>query len=276
MFPAPAGDSRRDVVAAPSRVGEPLVFPRWLRTLPLPAILLVLPAAGPSVFAQDAPQPRIAREHHPWARFEPGAWRTTELTTETLDSDGEVIRRTVTTGRASLEAFRDQRYSLQQESIVDSRGRQVNGSPLVSWHNMFVDDASDTQAEELPESKVVLLNGRRVTCRVLRVRLTGRNQPRVANILYDQAESPYILRRESHIVQDDPETESAWKSVEEVVAVDMPYPFRNEVLSTAHMRTVVTTAKGRTVRMAIVCDTVPGGVIAEWSKELDRNGKVLR
>ncbi|MBN1853059.1 MAG: hypothetical protein JW829_10060 [Pirellulales bacterium] len=252
------------------------MFCYWFQVPLHLAVLVVLLAAVPTNYAQDPPKPAIAREHHPWTRFHPGAWRATQLTTETLDPDGRITCRATTLGYTTLQAIKEDRYSLHEETMVDSRGRQVNGPPQVTWHNIYVDDTSDAQTEELSEPKIIDLNGRSVTCRVFQVRLTGRSQPKVAQILYDQEDFPYILQRESHIVQDDPKSEPAWQSVTEVIAVDMPYPFQNEVFQTSHLRTVITTNKVRIVRMAIVCETVPGGLVAEWSKELDRDGKVLR
>lgn len=250
--------------------------PCSLRYLSFAAVLFACQVNSLPSFAQDVAGVVLSQRHHPWTRFEPGAWRTTELTTETLGVDGKVSSQTIITRLITLEALRNQRYSLREETVVDTRGRQVNGKPRVSWHNMFFDDESDAVAVELAKPEIILLNDQRITCRVLQARLTGSNQHKTARLFIDDVTSPYIFRREIHETQVSQDAGSPRRSVQEVIAVDMPYPYRGNVISTAHVRSVVTSSKGKIIRLSIVSDDVPGGVVAEWSKELDRDGRVLR
>lgn len=241
------------------------------------SMLIVAALAIPTAAdAQDRPWPNIAREHHPWARFTPGVWRTTESISETLDASGDVVNRTKTTQHATLQQLQEQRYSLRQESVVDIHGRQVSGPPQLSWYSLFVDDRAEVDDVEVNRPTEIVLCGRSIRCRVMRVQLTGRERPLIAQIHYANADSPYIFRRVSYEKPLDAAASPPWQSVEEVVAVDMPFRFRGRLMLTSHVRSVTTTPKGQTVRMTVVSDEVPGGAVSAWSTELDREGTVLR
>jgi hypothetical protein len=84
------------------------------------------------------------------------------------------------------------------------------------------------------------------------------------------------LRRVAYEKPADAVASPPWQSVEQVVAVGMPFRLAGESLPTSHVRTVTTTPKGQSVQMTIVSEQVPGGVISSWSTEADPSGRVLR
>ena len=81
-----------------------------------------------AVFAQ-AQDVKLARQHHPWARFEPGAWKKVRVVTETLDEAGNVTSTSTTDTTTLLEFVDADTYSLQLEVTVDVAGKRFQTPP---------------------------------------------------------------------------------------------------------------------------------------------------
>lgn len=239
--------------------------PHWLAGL-ISAVSLALCAQA---FAADR---GITREEDPWGRFEAGAWKIVQVTTETI-TEGRTVSSTTET-RSTLQRVDDQAVTLLVEVAVEMHGRRFNPQPqtiVQGFHGEPLGDA--VQSEDLGLGEVSI-QGRTIACRVQEVTTTETSGRTVTKIYHSPEIAPYILRRES--VKSDAAGAVIGQTTMEVVAIDVPCSVLGEVLRTAQIRSVQRHAAGTTIRTAVLSIDIPGGVVCQTVEELDTNQQRVR
>lgn len=185
----------------------------------LPAPLLAPPLLEPATSETsllEAPQPTLAGEetspepalrvlpgHHPWARFEPGAWRRLRETNETFDRQGVFVGRSVSERVETLLRVEGQRYVLRVESVTDVAGKRLPGAIQEIALSMLNDRADLSIQTRLAESTTLNLAGRATPCDRWEL-----SSPLEAGVyeesLYYSAEAfPHFLKRVLRVRRDD-------------------------------------------------------------------------
>ena len=95
------------------------------------------------------------------------------------------------------------------------------------------------------------------------------------SIYYTDSLAPYILKRES-VTTDATGTNVLGDTTAEVVALEMPRKVLSETKNVACVRTVQKNPKGTVTTLAMVAMDVPGGVVCQTSKEMDKAGRLVR
>lgn len=214
----------------------------------------------------------LEKQQHHWMRFVPGTTRHERITTQTYNADGELQSTSVTEQRTTLLAVTMDSYTLQTETTVELAGKKVQSSNTLE-HGLLADPGERVSVSEL-EPQRLEIQDRTVNCRVYQVQGSTDLQ-RWVRKLHVADVAPYILRSETASGSAS-DTELTQQSVEEVVALEMPYKVLTEIKPTAMRRSTRRHHKGESFRSSIVTPEVPGGVIFESTKELDSGGRLLR
>jgi hypothetical protein len=230
-------------------------------------------AAGAAA-AEDA---GLTRVHHPWGRFEPGAWKMVRVITETLDEQGTVSSTTNHDTRTLLQRVDPESVSLEVAVTVEVAGKRFETEPQVvrqPYHSEMVGGNAKAKA---PVDTTITIEGREYRCRMVQLEYTGPNNSNktTTNIYYSDAVAPYVLRRET-TTTDAEGAATLNEAIVEVAALELPWRASGEIKSAALVKSTVKHAKGSTITWAFTSPDVPGGVMSHTSKELDSNGRTLR
>jgi hypothetical protein len=224
------------------------------------------------VLAQESP---LSAKHHPWGRFRPGAWKLVRVVTETLDERGQVAGTCVTETRTSLVKIEDDGVTLEVEVGIEVAGKQFDGQPQCIKQGFHGELSGPEVHAGRAVAGEVSVEGRKMPCRTQQIESAGPNGKTVTTVYYSDAPAPYVLRRESTT------TDAEGKNVVgettlEVIAIDMPCKVLSEMKNAAYVKAVQKHAAGTVTTLATTAADVPGGVVYHTSKEMDKEGRLVR
>jgi len=214
----------------------------------------------------------LARKHHPWGTYQPGAWKMVRTVTETFEPTGRMS--SVTDTKTSLQQVAEDGVTLQVQVSFEVGGKRFEAPPETVTQG-FDNELAGPGAvfQELGRGEVTV-QGRNYDCQLQqweRADVTGKT---TVKVFYCDAIEPYVLRRET--VKSDPQGKVRSETVYEVVALDVPFNVLGEILNTAHVKTVHKDAEGTTTTVARISMDVPGGVICHTLKEVNNEGNLIR
>ncbi|MBN2023146.1 MAG: hypothetical protein JW809_10170 [Pirellulales bacterium] len=256
-------------IAKPQRLWAPLVA----------AVGLCFLVLASSVSAQnpEPAAPSVPLKHHPWATFSPGAWKCVRVVTETFDEDGSVANTGVTETTTTLKTIDAGGVTLEEEVAVWVAGKRLDPQTQTVWQGLFGQSMDQkVTVKNLPPAEVAI-EGRAIPCNVRQYEITGPDGKRVelVTVYSNDGVAPFVLRRQSVITGTNGSGTSNNLDMD-VDALDMPTSVDDRVQTAAHTRTVHRHAKGTTLTLAYTSDEVPGGVISHESKDLDKQGRLVR
>jgi hypothetical protein len=229
------------------------------------------PVAG---LAQPTPT-RVSARHHPWGRFEPGAWKLVRVVTETLDAQGQVVATSISETKTTLMDIDDDEVTLEILAVAEVAGKRFGSEAQFVRQGFHGETLTENLQVKEPQAAELSVEGRKIACWTQQVAINGSAGETVVDIWYSDSLRPYYLRREARTT--DPESQKVLShSTTEIVALDMPWRVVSETKSASLMRTVHRHAKGTTTTWAFTTPNVPGGVVSHSSKETDETGRVLR
>lgn len=236
-------------------------------------------AANLAASPPDAPvevQFTLPRAHHPWARFQPNSWRGIRTTTETFDAEGKVASHSVTTQVEVLKAVAKDSYTLDVQVTVDLVGKRIVGEWRTRVLGLLTDSSARVIATRVLQPVELRLADRKISCNVLDQQVRDEQHVLHQRLYYAAQQSPYILQREVSELPDQPTEMPRWTQTDRIISLKIPYSVGEKIFSCSCLKTVRTSNKGGTVRMALQTDAVPGGVVAAWSTDTDAEGKPAR
>lgn len=239
---------------------------------------------------------------HPWARFQPGAWRELRIVSETFDDMDQVVSRSITTQKEVLQAVAEGKYVLSVQATVELGGKQIVGERKTRILHLETDGAGALVDSVRLEDQLVPLPGRVATCQVWEVRYHDGSRDLTDRIFYDAQRFPFVLKRETFantslndrgvtnadLVTDAPAgdipNEKATpnritdeiEQLTEVTAPSVSYPIGDQLLNCSCLRTIRFRTKGDALRVTFVSPTVPGGEVAILSTDFDTEGQRVR
>ncbi|MEE8451590.1 MAG: hypothetical protein V3R99_06730 [Thermoguttaceae bacterium] len=237
------------------------------------------------VLAQDAPkrqldpqgakgQASIAREHHPWGRFEPGAWKLVHVVTETLDEKGEVASTSTTETKTTLVKVEKDGVTLKVEVSVKVAGKVFDAEPQTvkqGFHGELIGE--QLKIKEAGKGEVTI-EQRKIPCQVLRLENSGSTSNTVTNLYYSAQVAPHILRRESVTTDLDGDTILSETTVNVVTLNAQCEGF--DQMQLIRVEEIHKHPKGTVTTTALTSPNLPGGIIQQKSEELDENGRAIR
>ena len=235
-------------------------------------LTLGLAVACASGMAQEA---GITAKLHPWGQFEPGAWKLVRVATETLDEQGHVVSTSSTDTKTTLLDIDDEGVTLEIQACVEVAGKRFEAEPQTLKQGFHGETACPSPKLKPPVDGQVVVDDRKIACKVQQLECTGPNGKTVTTIYYSPTTAPYVFKRES--VTNDPEGKSVVSETSvEVTTLEMPCKVLNEVRNGFYVKTTNKNVKGTVITLAITSPTVPGGVVSLSSKEVDKNGRIVR
>jgi hypothetical protein len=241
---------------------------------------LLLTGAGPlalvpSAAVADTPTTQIPRDQHVWAKFGKGSWKRVRVRTETVDEQGRRTGETITDTKTTIDKVEDDGVTLRVETSVEVEGKRFD-SPVQTVRQGYNGQAIGQMVSVQPQSAETLtIDNKQFPCQVWQVQLGGAESKRTSRVFYSAAVAPYILRRES--TWNEPSRPGAMnETINQVIALDMPYRVLDEVHSTAFEKTVYRNSQGTATTVSVTSPDVPGGVVAYTSKEVDLNERLIR
>jgi len=236
------------------------------------AILCCLCSLGGLATAHEALLPRAS---HPWAQFQPGSWKRVRVMTETFDEMGRMTGTTVTETRISVVGVTEAEVSLQSEVAVTlGEKRFAPQAQLIKQPLAADQEGADSVVKTLGE-ETLAIDGEKLSTEVRQAVWNSDSLRRVRTVHLAKEGSPAILK-EATLATDPTGKTKAYSTDVEVVALDMPFKLKEELLSTAHRKVTHTNPGGTVVTLEVWSDDVPGGVVAHSSKETDAQGRLLR
>ena len=221
--------------------------------------------------AQDLSYPP---EHHPWGRFPAASWKRVRVVSETLDLKGSVANVTVTEVKTTLIAADQSSYTLQSESVIEVAGKRLATQPETVKHGYYGEAAGQTvTVKKLGEGQMTI-SGRAIPYELRQAVFSGADgSKRISTIFYSGQTTPYHLRRETAIEGAD---EQRSGSTVEVVALALPQKVMNELRNADFLKTTQKLPQGTKTTLEVLCEDVPGGVVAHSASEFDLAGNVVR
>ena len=238
-----------------------------------PLLLAVLVAATLNTeFIQAADVPR---QHHAWGRFSPGAWRTARVITETFDDQGKLANISTSETTTTLTRADADTFTLTIQSTVDVGGRRIVAEPqVVTQRYNGTSPGQAFRSIRHPEEPLEI-NGMRYICQVHEIEVSGASGKTSIKLYYCDHSPPYLLRRDSHNI-DSAGNDVPGGTSSETIAIDMPFKVMGQMQSTTHVKVQQEHDKGSSVSLIVSTLDVPGGVVANTSKEVDASGDVVR
>jgi hypothetical protein len=217
----------------------------------------------------------IGKAHHPWGKFKPGAWKVVRVVAETLDEKGVVTSTSATETKTTLLRVEEDGITLGIEVEVEVAGKLFRAEPKTvkqAFHGEII--CRDVKINQ-PQSTQLTIGSANVPCQSQRIECSLANSKTVTDVYYSDKVRPLILKR--HSVTGDPQGKRTTnETTATVMALDMPCKVLAEVKSASLVETVNKHGKGTVATWAFTCPDVPGGIIEFWSKEVDKNNRLLR
>lgn len=229
-----------------------------------------------AVSSAESAEDLSMRSFHPWARFQPGAWKMVRVVTESLDERGVVVSTTTHDTRTVLQAVDDTAATLEVVVTIEVAGKRFENEPQIVRQPLHSEPAAAQLRLRPAGEGSVTIEGRTIPCRVARLEFDGpsNGQKTVTTVHLSENVAPNVLRRES--ITSDAEGKQIVESLVEVIALNTPWKALGETKNASLVRSTLRNGKGVVVTYAFVSPEVPGGVIAHTSKELDRSGRATR
>lgn len=244
---------------------------RWLPLVLAVAIVSTLVGSpGISQVTINAPTGQLRRIHHPWGRFEPGAWALVKEVAESYAPHGKLVAETEL--KTTLVGIDLEGVTLQIEPKVSVGGKPM---PVVArqvrqgFHGEPLD-----QTIRLIEDKetVIQFLGRPLACRQQKIQVEGVSTRSEVTLFYGSV-PPYIYRRESKVTKLEDGTEVS-SQVWEVVGRSCR--LLGLIQDTYQVKISQKTAQGTRITLATISPEVPGGLLTQTTMEFNAGGELVQ
>jgi hypothetical protein len=255
------------------------------------ASVLASPAADTELDASAEPEAdngadvlrAEVRRTHPWARFEPGAWRRLRVVTESFDAAGESSGVNASERIERLVAVDDETYTLEVENLAPLAGLPTPGAVESRHLSLLTDRSADLGTLTIEEAEPAnisfggSLGGIVVPCRTWRATTTGEGATEEEVLSVAVGSDPAVLRRTlTTTLGGAPGVGGARGATvtANVSRLDLPALYAERLTRSWHLATTITHPSGsRTERAAVYSADAPGGLHSESAADFDASGR---
>lgn len=217
------------------------------------------------------------RRTHPWARFEPGAWRRLRVVTESLDAAGESSGVNASERIERLVAVDDETYTLEVENLAPLAGLPTPGAVERRHLSLLTDRSADLGKLTIEEAEPAnisfggSLGGIVVPCRTWRATTTGEGAIEEELLSVAVGSDPAVLRRTLTTTIGGAPGATVTANVSRL---DLPALYAERLTRSWHLATTITHPSGsRTERAAVYSADAPGGLHSESAADFDASGR---
>ena len=236
-------------------------------TIALASISWLMPLRG------IGEEPSISPALHPWGRFDPGAWKTVRVITETLNEQGQVVSTTTTDTKTTLVDRDHDGVTLEIQACMEVAGKRFSADSQLVKQGYYGELLCPNLRAQPPTDDQVIIEAQKIPCKVQRLESDAVSGRTSITLYCSTTIAPYVLRREC--VASDAQGKTVETHVE-VLALNMPVEVRAEMKNGIKVKTVRTDSAGTVTTWADVVPEVPGGVVKNSSREVDKTGRLVR
>lgn len=253
--------------------GLPMVS-GWLPLILVLAIVWgVVTAAVAEQPSAAPPVPNVPRQIHPWGKFEVGAWKVLRATTESMEDGGRTV--SVTETRFTLTEVTDTSLAIRVEVLVEMAGKRFRTEPHVVRQGFHGEPLGGAlQVRDLGSAELAI-DGRTIECRVMEVNNLVSTVRTVSKIWYSTVVPPYVVKKEA-TATDTATGRILEQATTEITVLDVPCRVGRQLLSTSQVKTVQRYDRGTVTTLSLVSPEVPGAIVCQTSREVDREGRLVR
>lgn len=246
----------------------------WLPLILVLAIVWgVVTAAVAEQPSAAPPVPNVPRQIHPWGKFEVGAWKVLRATTESMEDGGRTV--SVTETRFTLTEVTDTSLAIRVEVLVEMAGKRFRTEPHVVRQGFHGEPLGGAlQVRDLGSAELAI-DGRTIDCRVMEVNNLVSTVRTVSKIWYSTVVPPYVVKKEA-TATDTATGRILEQATTEITALDVPCRVGRQLLSTSQVKTVQRYDRGTVTTLSLVSPEVPGAIVCQTSREVDREGRLVR
>lgn len=217
----------------------------------------------------------VPLDHHPWARFAIGSWRTMRTITETFDENGKFLVRSETLHTDKLTEVTEETYTIETSSVVEVGGKRLRGATQVITHCLWSDHCGESPLVTTLPKADISLSGRTIPCQRWELSIGEGPKRRLETVYYAADFAPHFLRREV-VAADGSSAADVTGVTSRVIGVDVPILLDGGMIA-GYQRLVQTTAgANQTERMELCCAAAPGGLVQASATERDASGRRVR
>jgi hypothetical protein len=217
----------------------------------------------------------ITANLHPWGQFEPGTWKMVRVVTETLNEQGQVVSTSRTDTKTTLLSVCNDSVTLEVEACMEVAGKRFQVEPQTVKEGFHGETAgADVKLTEPVDGKITV-EDQKIPCKIYHLSLVGPTGKTNLTLHYSTTVPPYVLKREC-VVTDAEGKDTVSETNKDVLVLDMPVRVLSHLRSGSYVRTIHKNGKTTVTTVAVVVREVPGGVVSHSSKEVDKNGRLLR
>jgi hypothetical protein len=251
-------------------VEKVIVQPTAFRILTGLAILAATPYLG------AADDDAIPAKIHPWATFDPGAWKTVHVVTETLNEQGKIVSSCVTDTRTTLLDITRSGVILEIQACMVVGGKRFEGEPQIVKQG-FHGEAYGPCLRWKPQCDgEVLIEKQKFPCKVLQFECDLPNGKADITLHYSLTVPPFVLKRETCTTDQEGKTVSETSVDTTALNAPLSVKIHGEEKKGVRVKTVHKTANGVVTTWTDIFPSVPGGVVSNSMKELDKAGHLVR
>lgn len=220
-------------------------------------------------------QTKVLPRHHPWGAFRPGAWKQVCAVIETLDENGFVKNTSTSETKTTLMSVDSDGVTLEVRVVQEVAGKRFTSEPNTlrqGFHGELL--CPELKVGETRPGQVVV-EGRTVPCQVLQFLHTTPTSKATANVYYSTAVAPFVLRRHT-VVTDLEGNKSLSETSVNVTSLSWKPHHLPGISNTVLVGVVKKHAKGTIITWAVTSPEVPGGVVRQFSRELDGQYRLVR
>ncbi len=219
---------------------------------------------------------RTIRSAHPWARFEPGAWRRVVVVSEVFDEEGAFVGRSLSERTERLVSVDESTYTLSVESVVELGGLRTPAPAELRVLSILNDREAEgvTVTASPGEPSSISLGATAEPTRTWLLKSTTPSGTETETLHLATDAVPLVLRREYQSMVDDA---PGPQKTESITRHDSPALYGDELSAAWHTVSTTTHPTGaRTEAFAVRGDDPPGGLFSESLTEYNAEGRKTR
>ena len=240
----------------------------------LPAVMFSLALAGPAPHAEGAQVARLARAHHDWARFKPGAWVKVRIVEEWL-KDGTLHETRTINRKHTLKEVNADSVTLDTEDSIELGGKVYDSPPKKVTLGLHGENVGNAIVRKDRGEGKAEIEGEQIACRLYEYEITNGRTKKAVTIRYSDKVSPYILERECVTTEAD-EAKPKYRTTRRIIARNMLFKVMAERMPSTFIKRVLQNGSVTTTEIIVHNENVPRGTVAASSKEVDDKGNLIR
>lgn len=224
-----------------------------------------------------AQEPSAMVKLHSWGRFEPGTWKMVRVVTETLNEQGQVISTNKADTKTTLVDIDKDGVTLKVEACMEVAGKRFRADPQTVKQGFHGEASEPNSKLGEPVEGELVIEDRKVPCTIQQLKIVGPSGKTVVTLYYSTTTPPCVLKRVCSTTAAESKNAAGETTTNtDVIAFDVPIWVQGEMHNGMHVKTVQKSAKATVTTLAVVLPDVPGGVVSHSSKEIDKNGRLVR